>query len=200
MPHQEKALRRYIFPTTRHAMPGCVSLAIFLPFTFLIAQEGDAPFTLAFAAFGLVVTLFLFWQGLIRPMRAFNAMLDSLADHMPEILADFETATELPGLCRVGQHYLFGCGKYLIADLTTTTGLSLQYEVYTSPRSEKEDQLRTRYVCRIGPDTLCEVDGSMETRLKLRELVTLLHGKCPIDKEAYTYCVLWDKERNAPKL
>lgn len=197
MTQQEKELRHYIFNTPRHALPGIVTLCFFLLVTLIIAQEGDAAFTLAFAATGVLITLPMFLLAFIMPLRTRDAVLAAHADHLSEVVADFAAARDIPGLCRIGDRWLFGPDRCMIIDLTTTRGVSLQSEIYTRP--DKEMHLHTRYVCRIGEETLCKV-GPMETRLKLRELVTLLHGKCPIEKEVYEYCVLWDKERNAPKL
>lgn len=197
MPQQEKELRRYIFNTSRHALPGIAPLCLFLLLTLVIAQEGDATFTLAIAATGVLFSLPILLLTLIVPLQRRNAVLAAFADRMPEVLADFATAKEIAGLCRVGERYLFGPDRCMIVDLRTSKGLSLLCETYTRP--DRETQLHTRHLCRIGDETLCKV-GPMETRLKLRELLTLLHGRCPIDREVYEYCVLWDKARNAPKL
>ena len=194
---QEAALKRYLIaPLQLLKRIGPIPLYFLLVATIaFFLNTGDSEGFLHLLTFAVLVVLAFYLIGLLVQLPGVLWKADDTISALrqqralEEVLTDFAVATELPGLCRIGEHYFIGQGTGIVVDLRQV--IRIRRDIVTTRDSENKRHSSIHLSFEL-PDGRSELLADLSVlsinmsarRDRIHQALTLLDGRFPIDPEA----------------
>lgn len=194
---QEAALKRYLIaPLQLLKRIGPIPLYFLLVVTIAFyLNTGDSEGFLHLLTFAVLVVLAFYLIGLLVQLPGVLWKADDTISALrqqralEEVLTDFAVATELPGLCRIGEHYFIGQGTGIVVDLRQV--IRIRRDIVTTRDSENKRHSSIHLSFEL-PDGRSELLADLSIyfinmsarRDRIHQALTLLDGRFPIDPEA----------------